>query len=68
MRTNEMRNNSAAYSHGPRGILLSTKARPEYGKNINTILMYRKTFYQLHAAQRQLPQPLNNLEKWIPQK
>ena len=40
--------------------------RPEYGKNINTILMYMEKFYQLHTAQRQLPQPLNNLKKWIP--
>ena len=36
--------------------------RLEYGKIINTILMYREKFYQLHTAQRQLPQPLNNLE------
>ena len=32
-------------------------------KNINTIWMYGGKFYQLHAAQRQLLGPLNNLEK-----
>ena len=40
--------------------------RPEYVKNTSTILMYREKFNQLHTAQRQLQQPLNNLEKWIP--
>ena len=28
--------------------------------------MYREKFYQLHAAQRQLLRPLNNLEKTDP--
>ena len=28
--------------------------------------MYRDKFYQLHTAQRQLPQPLNNLENESP--
>ena len=38
---------------------------PENEKNIyiNTIPMYGEKLYQLHAAQRQLLQPLNNLKK-----
>ena len=41
-----------------------TPEEPEYKKmkkNINTISMYEEKLYQLHAAQRQLLRPLNNL-------
>ena len=38
----------------------------EYEKNIKLISVYREKFYQFPAAQRQLLQPLNNLEKTDP--
>ena len=41
---------------------LSISQGYEIRKNIITISMYREKFYQFHVAQRQLFQPLNNLE------
>ena len=56
-------------STGSSGILLSVRTNipkgPKYKKTINTISMYEEKFYKLHAAQRQLLRPVNNLEKRI---
>ena len=40
---------------------------PEYEKNQHYIDVWGEV-YQLYKARRQLLLPLNNLEKWIPQK
>ena len=70
MRTDRKCNNFTPSSTCLSGILFSVKQNipegPKYENNIDTISMNREKFYQLHEAQRQLLQPLNNLKiRWI---
>ena len=51
-------------STGLSGILLSF-LKDQNMKKINTVSMYGEKFNKFHAAQQQLLQPLNNLDKRI---